>query len=129
MIEPQLVLQTDHGGAVNSICKELQLPVEEVAQVYTREFERLEKQARIRTFLTVLAVHNTKLILRELSRCVSLRSDHVLESSRPEHVLKTAAVTHSNNHFRVEHERNRNAAFPAAQRFYMAFKLLVHRHG
>lgn len=45
-----------HIAVVDSLAKELQLPVATVAGAYFQEVARLEEQARIKTFVSVLAV-------------------------------------------------------------------------
>lgn len=45
-----------HLAVIDSLASELRLPVERVAGVYFEEVARLEKDARIKTFVSVLAV-------------------------------------------------------------------------
>lgn len=54
----------DQARAIATLSDRLHLPVQEVRQVYLREFGRLESQARIRNFLGVLALSRTRSVLR-----------------------------------------------------------------
>jgi hypothetical protein len=45
-----------HIAVVDALAKELQLPKERVAGAYFQEVARLEENARIKTFVSVLAV-------------------------------------------------------------------------
>jgi hypothetical protein len=45
-----------HIAVVDALAKELQLPAERVAGAYFQEVARLEESARIKTFVSVLAV-------------------------------------------------------------------------
>ena len=47
---------SSHIAVVDSLAKELHLPVEKVAGAYFQEVARLEENARIKTFVSVLAV-------------------------------------------------------------------------
>lgn len=53
-----------HLAVVDALAKELQLPVETVAGAYFEEISRLEADARIKTFVSVLAVGNVRSALR-----------------------------------------------------------------
>ena len=47
---------SSHVAVVEALAKELQLPVDSVAGAYFQEVARLEESARIKTFVSVLAV-------------------------------------------------------------------------
>lgn len=53
-----------HLAVIDTLAKELQLPVDEVTGVYFDEISRLEAEARIRTFVPVLAVNRVRNELR-----------------------------------------------------------------
>lgn len=53
-----------HLAVIDSLASELQLPVEKVAGAYFEEVARLEKDARIKTFVSVLAVGAVRKELR-----------------------------------------------------------------
>lgn len=57
-------------GALSS---ELQVPIEEVANVYRMEFDRLAQVARIPAYLSVLAMSKTRSILRAGPKRATLR--------------------------------------------------------
>jgi Protein of unknown function (DUF3562) len=46
-----------------AIAHRMNRPVEEVLRVYKLQFDRLEREARIRTFLPILAARNARRIL------------------------------------------------------------------
>jgi len=46
-----------------AIARQMNRPVEEVLRVYELQFERLGREARVRTFLPVLAARNARRIL------------------------------------------------------------------
>ncbi|MGA2779193.1 MAG: DUF3562 domain-containing protein [Steroidobacteraceae bacterium] len=58
-------VEREHLRVVASLSDELNMPEQEVDEIFTREFDRLAAQARIPTFLVVLAMRNTRTILRE----------------------------------------------------------------
>jgi hypothetical protein len=47
---------SSHSAVVDALARELQLPVDRVAGEYFQEVARLEETARIKTFVSVLAV-------------------------------------------------------------------------
>ncbi|HVN42269.1 MAG TPA: DUF3562 domain-containing protein [Steroidobacteraceae bacterium] len=49
---------------VDGLARELELPVEEVESVYFSEVTRLEKSARVKTFVSVLAAGSARMRLR-----------------------------------------------------------------
>ena len=53
-----------HLAVIDSLASELQLPVEKVAGLYFEEVARLERDARIKTFVSVLAVGAVRKELR-----------------------------------------------------------------
>jgi hypothetical protein len=57
-------IQDDDARAVAALSEKLNLPEREVVEIYKIEFDRLAEQARIPNFLSVLAMRNTRSILR-----------------------------------------------------------------
>ena len=55
---------SSHIAVVDALAKELQLPAERVAGAYFQELARLEENARIKTFVSVLAVGAVRSELR-----------------------------------------------------------------
>jgi len=51
-------------GPIASLCAELKIPAHEVGAIYREELERLAAGARISAFLDILAMSNTRSILR-----------------------------------------------------------------
>jgi len=49
---------------VEELSNELHLPVNEVREIYRQQLKRLAAEARIRGFLGVLAMRNTRSVLR-----------------------------------------------------------------
>lgn len=54
----------DHGKDIATLAEKLQVPVHQVHEIYSKEFERLASHARIGHFLDVLTLRNTRSILR-----------------------------------------------------------------
>lgn len=54
-----------HLAVVDALARELQLPVDRVAGAYLEEVSRLEASARIKTFVSVLAVGKVRSELRQ----------------------------------------------------------------
>ena len=55
---------SSHIAVVDALAKELQMPVDRVAGAYFQEVARLEENARIKTFVSVLAVGVVRTELR-----------------------------------------------------------------
>ena len=55
---------SSHVAVVDALAKELQLPVDSVAGAYFQEVARLEEKARIKTFVSVLAIGAVRTELR-----------------------------------------------------------------
>ena len=55
---------SSHIAVVDALAKELQMPVDRVAGAYFQEVARLEENARIKTFVSVLAVGAVRTELR-----------------------------------------------------------------
>ncbi|MDE2263924.1 MAG: hypothetical protein KGL45_15490 [Gammaproteobacteria bacterium] len=53
-------LAEDHARAIASLSEKLHLPFHEVRQAYLKELDRLKAQARIHSFLEVLAFSSTR---------------------------------------------------------------------
>jgi hypothetical protein len=56
---------SSHVAVVDALAKELHLPVDSVAGAYFEEVARLEETARIKTFVSVLAVGAVRAGLRQ----------------------------------------------------------------
>jgi uncharacterized protein DUF3562 len=54
----------EHASLITKLSDELHLPLSEVDGVYSEQLDRLEADARIRSYLGVLAVRNTRSVLR-----------------------------------------------------------------
>ena len=54
--------------ADREVFEKVQIPMQEVEQILSKELSRLESQARIPTFTGVLAISRTREILRETQR-------------------------------------------------------------
>jgi len=65
---PPMSIESDDEPTIAAIADEFSVPVQEVSAIYTGERRRLERGARIKNFLTVLAIGNTRSILRDLGR-------------------------------------------------------------
>ena len=57
-------IEKHHTSAIATLCDELKFSAQEVGAVYKEEFDRLAAEARISTFLDVLAMSHTRSILR-----------------------------------------------------------------
>ena len=73
MTESVSRLENDHVRAIATLSDKLHVPVHEVGEIYKKEFDRLAEGARIPTFLVVLAMSNTRSILRGGGRSATLR--------------------------------------------------------
>jgi hypothetical protein len=62
---------SEHGGVIARLSHELQVPLQEVREIYGTQLERLGVDARVRNFLAVLALRNTRDILRADERRVA----------------------------------------------------------
>jgi hypothetical protein len=61
-----------HASEIERLCDELEFSEQEVAPIYKAEFDRLATEARIVAFLDILAMSNTRSILRRArSRVIS----------------------------------------------------------
>jgi hypothetical protein len=63
-IAAQDKLENDHVRAIATLSEKLKVPEHEVVDIFRKEFDRLATHARISTFLIVLAMRNTRSILR-----------------------------------------------------------------
>ena len=54
----------DAQRAIQALSEELHVPELKVLEVYKTEYRRLSAQSRIATFVSVLAIRNTRSILR-----------------------------------------------------------------
>lgn len=57
-------VRTEHGPEVSALSRRLRIPMNDVGAIYAEELLRLAADARIKTFLNVLALRNTKGLLR-----------------------------------------------------------------
>ncbi len=55
----------DADAAIEILARETDMPVELVQEIYTRERARLERTARIKTYVPVLIHRHVKALLRE----------------------------------------------------------------
>ena len=55
----------DDTRAIQALSEKLKVPELKVIEVYRAEFKRLAAQSRIGTFLSVLAIRNTRSLLRQ----------------------------------------------------------------
>jgi hypothetical protein len=55
----------DAQRAIQALSEKLHVPELKVLEVYKTEYRRLSAQSRIATFVSVLAIRNTRSILRE----------------------------------------------------------------
>jgi len=53
-----------HRAVIDTLARELELPVQEVERVYTDEIAKLDANARIKGFVSVLAVGRVRTALR-----------------------------------------------------------------
>jgi hypothetical protein len=61
----------EHGGVIARLSHQLQVPLHEVSAIYGAQLERLAAGARIQNFLGVLALRNTRDVLRAEERRVA----------------------------------------------------------
>ena len=73
MTESALPADKGHAKTIRALSEKLQVPVYEIGKIYETEFDRLARGARIPTYLGVLALSNTRSILREGGRRATLR--------------------------------------------------------
>ena len=64
MTETMSSLASADVRAITALSEKLKVPEDDVIEVYKTEFNRLAVEARIATFLSVLAMRNTRFILR-----------------------------------------------------------------
>lgn len=50
---------------IRHLAEEMRVPMDEIEQIYSHEVHRLETEARIQSFVGVLAISRTRTILRE----------------------------------------------------------------
>ena len=55
----------DARRAIQALSEKLDVPELKVLEVYKTEYHRLSAQSRIPTFVSVLAIRNTRLILQD----------------------------------------------------------------
>jgi hypothetical protein len=60
--------RTEHQTAIVALANELHVPICEVSKIYSERLEQLASSARIRSYLTVLAMRHTRSILRDSGR-------------------------------------------------------------
>ena len=54
-----------HRAVIDTLARELDLPAEQVERVYVEEIKRLDADARIKSFVTVLAAGRVRTVLRQ----------------------------------------------------------------
>ena len=62
---PAADLNKDYSSAVVALSENLQVSAHVVQEIYSQEFDRLAMKARVQSFVGVLAMRNTRAILRE----------------------------------------------------------------
>jgi uncharacterized protein (DUF2126 family) len=62
----------DRAKTIKALSDKLQVPVQEVGEIYRMEFDRLAREARIPTYLAVLAMSNTRSIMRKAGKRATL---------------------------------------------------------
>jgi len=70
-------------GAIAALSERLSVPLQQVEEVYQREFSKLAAQARVQSFLGILALRQTRAILRERARCASHEAAAATGPPRP----------------------------------------------
>ena len=68
MPEPIARSDDDAQRAIQALSEKLDVPELKVLEVYKTEYHRLLAQSRIATYVSVLAMRNTRSILRESGR-------------------------------------------------------------
>ena len=61
---PAADLNKEYSSAVVTLAENLQVPAHAVQEIYSQEFDRLAMKARVKSFVGVLAMRNTRAILR-----------------------------------------------------------------
>ena len=62
----------EQGGVIARLSHKLQVPLQEVREIYGSQLERLTADARIHKFIDVLALRNTREILRADDRRIAV---------------------------------------------------------
>jgi hypothetical protein len=65
MSEQSVNRPADADAEIESLARETDMPVELVQEIYTSERAKLERTARIKTFVAVLVHRQVKALLRE----------------------------------------------------------------
>jgi len=68
--------QKDEVQRLESLAHDTDTSLNLVKAIYTEELQALEQQARIRTFLTVIAMRRTRLILQDLDGSAESLNSH-----------------------------------------------------
>jgi len=61
----------EHVGVIARLSHKLHVPLHEVREIYGEQLERLAADARVQSFVSVLALRNTRDILRAEERRVA----------------------------------------------------------
>jgi hypothetical protein len=67
-LHPQMNSSTSHETSIQSLASKTGTSLEETRVLFNKEFARLARHARVRTYLHVLATANVRSILRRGSR-------------------------------------------------------------
>ena len=62
--EPQRLDSAAHQRAIEALAHEAQVPIEDVCQLYAREWAAIAAEARITQFLPILTLRQVRAILR-----------------------------------------------------------------
>jgi outer membrane protein assembly factor BamD (BamD/ComL family) len=67
---PESISNSDDDAqrAIQALSEQLHVPELKVLEVYKTEYNRLSAESRIATFVSVLAIRNTRSILRDSAR-------------------------------------------------------------
>jgi Protein of unknown function (DUF3562) len=58
----------EHAGVIARLSDDLDVPLDEVGEIYREQLDRLAAGARIRSFLPLLAARNTRSVLRRVGK-------------------------------------------------------------
>jgi hypothetical protein len=63
--EPERSLNRQDQAIVEGLSEELDMPADQIVDLFERSLTRLERQARIKSFLSVIAAHQVRIAVRE----------------------------------------------------------------
>ena len=68
--------QTDETKRLESLAQEMDTSIQLVKAIYSEELKAIEDQAKVRTYVSVIAMRRTRLILRSLESKVPAPDMH-----------------------------------------------------